>query len=123
MGKKSREKVTVFTQQKECSNKLRVDNDVLFYIFCDHSIEWNHKSTVNSHFNSKSHLTNKTLYEKNLCTNCQQTLHFSLSANENKKAVIEDLIRAFARANIPLEKVNVLLPFFKKYLHEGGAIP
>jgi len=123
MGKKGREKVTVFTRQKERPNELRVDNGVLFCIFCDHSIEWNRKSTVDSHFNSKSHLTNKNLYEKNLRTNRQQTLHSSLSASENKKAVIEDLIRAFAGADIPLEKINVLLPFFKKYLHEGGAIP
>ncbi|PKK57110.1 hypothetical protein RhiirC2_764090, partial [Rhizophagus irregularis] len=42
---------------------------------------------------------------------------------ESKKEVIEDLIKAFSLANIPLEKVNHLLPFFKKYLKEGGAIP
>ncbi|CAI2198567.1 878_t:CDS:1, partial [Funneliformis geosporum] len=36
--------------------------------------------------------------------------------------MIEDLIRAFAGVNIPLEKVNALLPFFKKYLQEEGAI-
>ena len=37
--------------------------------------------------------------------------------------MIEDLIEAFANADIPLEKVNNLLPFFKKHLKEGGAIP
>ncbi|RHZ81202.1 hypothetical protein Glove_123g3 [Diversispora epigaea] len=36
---------------------------------------------------------------------------------------IEDLIEAFANADIPLEKINLLLPFFKKHLKEGGAIP
>ena len=44
-------------------------------------------------------------------------------ASESKKEVIDALIEAFSLANIPLEKVNHLLPFFKKYLKEGGAIP
>jgi len=121
--KNNREKVTVFTRQKEHPNDFRVDNGVLFCIFCDHSVEWNRKSTIDNHCKSKAHLANKKLYENNNRTNYQQTLHSSLSANEKKKAVIEDLIRAFAGADIPLEKVNALLPFFKKYMQEGGAIP
>ena len=39
-----------------------------------------------------------------------------------KKAIIEDLIRVFAGTNILLEKINILLFFFKKYLQEGNAI-
>ncbi|PKC54889.1 hypothetical protein RhiirA1_476493, partial [Rhizophagus irregularis] len=30
---------------------------------------------------------------------------------------------AFAIADIPLEKVNSLLPFFKKHVKNGGSIP
>src|SRR6266540_3497380 len=120
--KKNREKVTVFIQQKEHPNDFWVDNGVLFCIFCDHSVEWNRKSTIDNHCKSKAHLTKKKLYENNNRTNYQQTLHSSLSANEKKKAVIEDLIRAFTGADIPLEKVNALLSFFKKYMQEGGAI-
>ncbi|RGB26016.1 hypothetical protein C1646_770979 [Rhizophagus diaphanus] len=33
------------------------------------------------------------------------------------------LIEAFAAANIPLEKINCLLPFFKKHVKNGGSIP
>jgi len=36
--------------------------------------------------------------------------------------MIEDLIKVFVNANILLEKVNLLLPFFKKYLKKEGAI-
>src|SRR4051812_35533 len=43
-------------------------------------------------------------------------------ASKLKKEVINTLIKAFSLANIPLEKNNYLLPFFKKYLRKGGAI-
>ena len=122
MGK-VREKITVYTRQKERPNEFRVDNRVLFCVYCDHSIEWNHKSTIDNHCNSKSHLANKKLYENKLRTNHQQTLQSSILSSEKKRTVIENLIEAFAGADIPLEKINRLLPFFKKYLQEGGAIP
>src|SRR5207302_727559 len=53
----------------------------------------------------------------------QQTLLSVISSNESRKIIVEDLIEAFAGADIPLEKVNHLLPFFKKHLREGGSIP
>src|SRR2546421_10118510 len=113
MGKN--QKVTIFTRQKEYPSEFHyfhIDNGILFCNFCDHSIEWNRKSTIDNHRSSKVHLTNKKLYENKLRTNHQQTLQSSISANEMKKVVIEDLIEAFASTDIPLEKVNSLLPFF-----------
>ncbi|RIA81720.1 hypothetical protein C1645_836534 [Glomus cerebriforme] len=44
------------------------------------------------------------------------------SAADLKKQVIEDLIEAFAIADIPFEKVNSLLSFFKKHVKNGGSI-
>ena len=77
------------------------------------------KSTVDGHCLSKSHIKKKQTYENNARRQGQVTI----SAFESKKEVIEDLIEAFSLANIPLEKINNLVPFFKKYLKEGGAIP
>ncbi|RIA89645.1 hypothetical protein C1645_824518 [Glomus cerebriforme] len=37
--------------------------------------------------------------------------------------VVMDLVKAFVKANISLEKVNALQPFFRKYCREGGAVP
>jgi hypothetical protein len=73
----------------------------------------------NGHCLSKSHIKKKQTYESNTRRQEQVTI----LAFESKKEVIEDLIEAFSLANIPLEKINNLLPFFKKYLKEGGAIP
>ncbi|CAG8520897.1 11348_t:CDS:2 [Gigaspora rosea] len=78
-------KVTVHTRQKERPNELRVDNGILFCIYCNHSIDWNRKSTVDNHCNSKAHLANKKLYESQTHTTHQQTLQASISANETKK--------------------------------------
>ncbi|PKC74728.1 hypothetical protein RhiirA1_449663 [Rhizophagus irregularis] len=49
----------------------------------------------------------------------QQTLETTLRAADSKREVIDNLIQAFAGANIPLEKINHLA----SYLTEGGAIP
>ncbi|CAG8847795.1 34505_t:CDS:1, partial [Gigaspora margarita] len=37
--------------------------------------------------------------------------------------VVKDLVEAFVKANIPLEKVNALRPFFRKYCKESSLIP
>ena len=85
-------------------------------MFCDKSVDWKHKSTIDSHFNGIKHEAKQQVSH-------QQTLQTTLRAADSKKIVIEDLIDAFVGADIPLQKVDKLLPFFKKHLKEGGAIP
>ncbi|CAG8812511.1 19996_t:CDS:1, partial [Gigaspora rosea] len=46
----------------------------------------------------------------------QISIRDSLSAADIKNEVIEDLIEIFAIADIPLEKVDHLIPFFRKHL-------
>ncbi|RIA79478.1 hypothetical protein C1645_840580 [Glomus cerebriforme] len=81
-------------------------------------------SNWNGHMTSK---TNKTEIQANpLGVNIlanQLTLASIQAAADLKKQVIEDLIEAFAIADIPLEKVNSLLLFFKKHVKNGGSIP
>ncbi|RGB27325.1 hypothetical protein C1646_769279 [Rhizophagus diaphanus] len=94
-----------------------VENSLLFCNYCDLSVEWRHKSTVDSHCLGKKHLSQKKkIYEANNDKKNQQSLETTLLAAESKREVVESLIQAFANANIPLEKINYLLPFFKKYL-------
>ena len=95
----------------------------MFCIYCDKSIDWKHKSTIDSHVNSIKHESNKRKYKAKQQISHQQTLQTTLRAADSKKIVIEDLIEAFVGADIPLQKVDKLLPFFKKHLREGGAIP
>ena len=102
---------------------FKEDNVVMFCNYCDLSVKWKWKSTVDGHYSSNGHIRKKQIYENNEHTKKQVTISTVNAASESKKEVIEGLIEAFSLANIPLEKINHLLPFFKKYLKEGGAIP
>ena len=115
--------VTIYTRVKEHPDVFCVKSGLLFCNYCDLSVEWRHKSTVDSHCLGKKHLAQKKIYEDNQSKKNQQTLETTLLAADSKREIIEELIKAFASANIPIEKINYLLPFFKKYLKEGGAIP
>ncbi|PKB93722.1 hypothetical protein RhiirA5_440505, partial [Rhizophagus irregularis] len=41
--------VTIYTRIKEHPDVFRVENSLLFCNYCDLSVEWRHKSTVDSH--------------------------------------------------------------------------
>ncbi|CAG8757714.1 7435_t:CDS:1, partial [Racocetra fulgida] len=64
------------------------------------------KSTVDGHCNSKAHIKNKQTYESKEQFKKQIMLAAAQTACESRKEVIEDLIKAFLFANIPLEKVD-----------------
>ena len=115
-------RTTPYTRQKEFPGTFNVLNNALVCLFCGHSVSWEHKVSVTTHVNSKIHLKNKKNHET-AAQNNYQTLEDVLSVAESKKAVVNDLVKAFVEANIPLEKVNALQPFFRKYCREGGAIP
>ena len=115
--------IIAYTRVKEYEGVFHVDNSLLFCNYCDLLVEWKHKSTINMHYASKKHTSQKKSFEIKDKVKSQQTLQTSLLASKSKKEMIEDLIKVFVNANILLEKVNLLLPFFKKYLKEGGAIP
>src|SRR5436305_2684779 len=115
--------VTVYTRCNEYNGVFRVDDKVLFCNYCNVSVEWRQKTTVDNHCNSQKHITSMKSYKDKEQNKTQLTLATTQEAAESKKRVIEDLIEAFATADIPLEKVNSLLPFFKKHVKNGGSIP
>jgi len=121
--KRKHNQITVQTRVEQNPEEFRVDNDILFCNFCDHSVDWTRKSTVDDHLKSLTHKNKKAAYENKKCQMHQQTIKTSLTSFESRKLIIHDLIEAFAAADIPLEKVNSLLPFFKKHCKEGGTIP
>ncbi|RIB13375.1 hypothetical protein C2G38_2198023 [Gigaspora rosea] len=89
------------SRQKSNTLTVRADNGLLFCNYCDLSVEWKHKSTVDAHCTSKKHLAQQKLYESKEKNKNQQTLQASLTGAESKKKVIFDLIEAFTSADIP----------------------
>src|SRR5207245_2530925 len=75
------------------------------------------------HCSSQKHLSNVKKQEETQNKTQQLTLSSIQASADLKKQLIEDLIEVFAIADIPLEKVNSLLPFFKKHIKNGGSIP
>ncbi|CAG8816494.1 23760_t:CDS:2, partial [Gigaspora margarita] len=75
---KSNKCITPYTRQKEFPNIFNVLNNTLVCICCGHLV-----TDQNSQF---------------------QTLEDSFSVAESKKAVVKDLVEAFVKANILLEK-------------------
>ncbi|CAG8676516.1 8325_t:CDS:2, partial [Racocetra fulgida] len=59
----SKSSVTVYTRVKENPGEFQVEDGVLFCNFCDHSIDWKQKSTVDDHLKSKAHISKKAFYE------------------------------------------------------------
>ena len=102
---------------------FHVDDNILFCNYCNISVEWKHKSVVDNHCKNQKHISNVRNHKENKDKTQQLTLSSAQTAAESKKQLIEDLIEAFTTADIPLEKVNSLLPFFKKYLKNGGSVP
>ncbi|RHZ85239.1 hypothetical protein Glove_69g56 [Diversispora epigaea] len=123
MARTRRKKISISTRMNEHPNVFREDGGIMFCNYCDLSVEWKTKSTVDGHCLSKAHINKKEIYERNEQAKKQTTIFTINTASKSKKEVIEDLIEVFSFANIPLEKIKHLLPFFKKYLKEGGAIP
>ena len=101
-------RVTPYTHQKEFPNTFDVLNNSLICLFCGHSVSWEYKVSISSHINSKIHLKNKRNYETAAQNTYSQTLEGVLSVAKFKKVVVQDLVKAFVKANIPLEKVNAL---------------
>ena len=121
-----RTKVTIYTRAAEYPNQFRIDDGILFCIYCNHTIKWKKKSTIDNHVRDSVHCAKKKLYESKKAggnASQQMTIASTISAADKKKELIEDLIHAFATSDIPLEKVNSLLPFFQKHLKQGGFIP
>src|SRR3954454_24131836 len=108
MSSKKHKTVTVYTRVEENPGVFHIDNGLLFCNYCDRSIEWKHKSTVDAHCMGKKHRTQKRNYEDNQKRKNQQTLETTFLAANSKREMIEDLIQSFACADIPLEKINFL---------------
>jgi len=91
-----------------------VSGIIMFCKFCNITIDHKNKSKVDQHLNTKKHKNNKTAIERrNIQVNNKQN-----TISEKDELNLE-LVKIFIAANILLEKVDKLRPFFCKYCKNG----
>ena len=93
----------------------------MFCKFCNITIDHTNKSKVDQHLKTKKHENNKTAIERRTNNRPQQqtTLEtFKHTISERDELNLE-LVKVFTAADIPLEKVDKLRPFFRKYCKNG----
>ena len=89
MPQQRKKKVSITTRMNEHPGVFREDNGVMFCNYCDLSVEWKWKSTVDRHCFSNGHIRKKQIYENNEHTKKQVTISTVNAASESKKEVIE----------------------------------
>ncbi|CAG8492485.1 4254_t:CDS:2 [Cetraspora pellucida] len=99
--------VSVYSHTQEFSEDFVIDSELLMCHFCFHSVNWRIRTNIKTYIKTNGHKTKKNIAATKNQTR-QPTLNFILNANESKKNIINNLICAFIKADIPLEKTKNL---------------
>ncbi|CAG8719602.1 20732_t:CDS:2 [Rhizophagus irregularis] len=81
---------SVFTRCNEYKDIFRVDDNVLFCNYCNISIDWKRKSTVDNHCKSQKHVIDVRSQKESQNKTQQLTLLCTQAVSESKKQLIED---------------------------------
>ncbi|RHZ81265.1 hypothetical protein Glove_122g30 [Diversispora epigaea] len=95
MARTRRKKISISTRMNEHPNVFREDGGIMFCNYCDLSVEWKTKSTVDGHCLSKAHINKKEIYERNEQAKKQTTIFTINTASKSKKE--ETFVNAPAR--------------------------
>ncbi|GBB93735.1 hypothetical protein RclHR1_22210004 [Rhizophagus clarus] len=77
---------------------------------------------TNKHKNNKSAIEQKKNRSNNSSQQQQSTLETFENINSERDELNLELVKVFTAADIPLEKINKLRPFFRKYCKNGGTV-
>ena len=119
-------KITAKERVKQFPTELYEDSGILFCRFCDHSLDFIRLDTIKDHFKSKKHKMRKDLKEADssgVAGPVQVTLTTVIKSKDLREEFILDFIKMCTVADIPLEKTEKMMPFFKKHCKQGGALP
>lgn len=76
---------------------------------------------IKSHRDSEAHKRAKRGYLSSQRTDRQQSMESLIQANERKNHIIDNLLKAWISADIPIEKLDKFRGFLQTYCTEGGA--
>src|SRR2546423_1219779 len=112
--------IRLFQSSTYRENYILQDN-VLWYRFCNIKVDHEIKSVVNKHFQTLKYKNNKN---RNNSNQLIQRIIPSLvenTLNEREKINVE-VVETFTFADIPLEKIEKLKPFLLKYCKNGNYL-
>jgi hypothetical protein len=62
---KKEKTISIYIRLSEYKKFFCIDDNILFCIYCNISVEWKHKSVVDNHCKSQKHKLNVRSYEEN----------------------------------------------------------
>ncbi|XP_020665797.1 CGG triplet repeat-binding protein 1 isoform X3 [Pogona vitticeps] len=121
--------VTPQDRVTEFGSELYEDGGKLYCTFCNVVLNHVRKSAINDHLKSKTHTKRKGEFEEQSTRKKPRTLTASLQCNSaaqtEKPGVIQDFVKMFLEANIPLEKADhpSVRAFLSRHVKNGNSIP
>ncbi|RHZ77042.1 hypothetical protein Glove_186g28 [Diversispora epigaea] len=94
-GTNAKKKFSISTRVNEYPGVFREDGGIMFCNYCDLSIEWKSKSTVDGHCLSKGHISKKEIYEKNIQEKKQATITPLIQLPNQKKRLLKTKSKPF----------------------------
>ncbi|KAL7983493.1 hypothetical protein Chor_000369 [Crotalus horridus] len=121
--------VTPQDRVTEFGSELYEDGGKLYCSFCNVVLNHVRKSAINDHLKSKTHTKRKGEFEEQSVRKKPRTLTASLQCNSTtqteKPSVVQDFVKMFLEANIPLEKADhpAVRAFLSRHVKNGNSIP
>ncbi|XP_013908253.1 PREDICTED: CGG triplet repeat-binding protein 1 [Thamnophis sirtalis] len=121
--------VTPQDRVTEFGSELYEDGGKLYCSFCNVVLNHVRKSAINDHLKSKTHTKRKGEFEEQSVRKKPRTLTASLQCNSStqteKPSVVQDFVKMFLEASIPLEKADhpAVRAFLSRHVKNGNSIP
>ena len=120
-------RVTADERAKQFKEDMYADGGVLFCKFCEHCIDYVRVDTIKDHLKSQKHASRE---KAKLSTSSysgsssrQVTLSTVVKAKDMRQDFILDCVKMCTVADIPLEKIEKVRPFLRKYCSQAGSLP
>ena len=115
-------KITVSSSVKEYPTIFYEDDGLLFCKICCHSVDLK-SSGIKDHLQSKSHKNKREVQETMSASVLRQvTLTTVQKSQESRSKFVTGFVKMCLASNMPLEKVDKMIPWIKKMNHHGRAL-
>lgn len=121
--------ITAYERAKQYESRglYASDNKTIMCKYCSCTVAWEKKDNIDKHVSSIKHVTKKNQHVGNntVQTSIVQTINSSKRRKLEKDNFAKKTVEAFAKANIPLEKLenHALREWIQEFTGKGGDLP